>query len=222
MAAEDDPCIFCEHSGVSATNERKWKNVASSFRGGSLDSDLAVVVDPTPALYPYSLSQLENIFRPIQLSTGPRTGNEFSKYSAPCKLNTYPVKYQMDVGMPRCSEYGTIGAVLGRPYPNEQKWKSRGSSSSRDASRSANRSTIMASSSRMTQTGCGSIISLAWNVAGPLAYPAIPNRCSNLTFASFTFAPLSAFKIDKQSRTLCQDFKCESAHAFSDGLMRTK
>ena len=84
-----------------------------------------------------------------------------------------------------------IGAAFKRLYPNVQKWKSRGNSSSNNDRRSANLSTRTASSSNITHIGTGSISSFSWSNAGPRANPKIRNiRRSFFRYNSWPWSDL--------------------------------
>ena len=121
---------FWEQRGANAANDLKRRKEPRSLREGSADEEAARLLPyllfvfpkagireclPIPREWPNELSQLPNINKPIQLSTGPRIGSCPRRYLAPSKDRIYPVMYQRQVGIPSCDEYGTMGAVLGLP-----------------------------------------------------------------------------------------------------------
>lgn len=111
---------FWLQRGTKAANARNLRICAKSLRDGSS----LVIVEaraPTPMLWPKTLSQFAHIFKPIHASTGPLTGRLFKRCFAPSRDKIYPVRYQIQDGMPKLVEYFAIGAVLGREYPMEQK-----------------------------------------------------------------------------------------------------
>lgn len=81
---------FWLHRGTSAAKARKLSMRTKSLRDGSLAVTLEARA-PTPMAWPNTLSQLAHIFKPIQLSTGPRTGKLPKRYFAPSNDNMYPV-----------------------------------------------------------------------------------------------------------------------------------
>ena len=70
---------------MSAANARNLIILASSLFLGGCSNFCFLVSFPTPMTSPWTLSQFEKIFSPIQASTGPTTGNSASRCRAPSK-----------------------------------------------------------------------------------------------------------------------------------------